>query len=83
MACVFIEMLSMRRAKAKKQMENISMGVLTLKPINSTATPSRQKAVANGIRLSYFDTNQPESGKPAMELMGMKSKMVPSSASVK
>ena len=82
-ACVFIEILSIRKAKEKKQIEKISMGVLTLNPIKRTESPSMQNAAANGILLSYFDTNQPDSGNPAIELIGIKSKIVPNSASLK
>lgn len=83
MDCVFIEMFNIRNANEKKQIENTSIGVLTLKPISITEIPSMQNAAANGTLLSYFETNQPESGRPIIELTGMNSKMVPSSASVK
>ena len=76
-------MFNIRNAKEKKQIENTSIGVLTLKPISITEIPNMQKAAANGTLLSYFDTSQPESGNPIIELIGMKSKMVPNSASVK
>ena len=73
----------MRSAKEKNEIEKTSSGVLELKPINRIATPSIVNAAASGTRLSYFDTNHPEIGKPIIELMGMNNKIVPNSASEK
>ena len=42
MACVFIEMFNILKANAKKQIENTSIGVLTLNPMSKVATPSRR-----------------------------------------
>jgi hypothetical protein len=41
------------------------------------------KAAVIGLRLSYFEISQPESGSPKSELIGMHSNIVPSSASLK
>lgn len=82
-AWVFIEMLSIRSAKAKKQIENTSIGTEGLIPISNVDMPSMTKAAASGILLSYRDTSQPEIGNPIIEVIGMKSRIVPSSASLK
>jgi hypothetical protein len=77
-----MEMLSNRRAKANRQTEAISAGLLLEKPMNEIEAASKMNAADSGIRLSYRETNQPENGRPISELIGMHSKIVPNSASL-
>ena len=58
------------------------MKVVVAKPIKESEMASIIKAAVIGTRLSYRDTSQPDIGKPTNELMGIKSRMVPSSASL-
>jgi hypothetical protein len=48
--------------------------------VNDKATAVNPTVI--GILLSYLETSHPDSGRPINELMGMQSKMVPSSASL-
>ena len=76
------EILSIRKLKAKRLMALINQGVDDAKPIPRMPTESKRKPPVNGMRLSYRETNQPEKGNPSNELIGMKSRMVPNSASL-
>ena len=77
-----MDILMIRMLKEKRQTEGTSMNVLVEKPIRDKDIPSRMKATVIGLRLSYFEISQPESGSPKRELMGMHSRIVPSSASL-
>ena len=83
MACVFMEMLSIRMLKANRQMANTSVTVELASPIRVRQTEKATKATDKGTLLSYLVISQPEKGRPMRELMGMASSIVPSSASLK
>lgn len=82
MACVFTAILMIRILKENKQIDATSVTVVVAKPINERDTASKMNAAVNGTRLSYRDTSQPDIGKPINELIGMKRRMVPNSASL-
>lgn len=75
-------MLRMRKLKANKQIERIKVNVVVAKPMLHKLIDSMMKANVSGTLLSYRETSHPEIGRPINELMGMKSKIVPSSASL-
>lgn len=80
---VFIEILKIRALKEKKQSEATSKKGVSAKPIHVRATVKNRIATINGVRLSNFDTSQPEIGNPISELIGIASNTVPNSASLK
>ena len=75
MACVFMEMLRIRKLKENMQMADTSKNTLVAKPIRQSEIESRTKAKPSGTRLSKRDTSHPDMGKPINELMGKKSKI--------
>ncbi len=56
---------------------------MSAKPINDKAVACINRAPDKGTLLSNFVINQPDMGRPINELMGMVSRIVPSSASFK
>src|SRR5690606_14079381 len=82
MAWVFTAMLKIRMLKAKRHIDATRVTVFGAKPINASAKHITMKPTVTGCRLSKRDTNHPETGSPMSELMGIKSSMVPSSASL-
>ncbi len=71
-----------RVLKEKMETAAISMKVEGAKPINESDMAIAINPMVIGIRLSYFETSHPESGRPAIELIGINSRIVPSSASL-
>ncbi len=78
LAAIFI----MRMLNEKRQTPQINRKVEGAHPINRSAMARNNIEVVMGWRLSNRDTSHPERGKPASELMGIKSNTVPSSASL-
>ena len=72
----------MRKLKDNSEMEATSHGVLHAKPMPKMAIESSKNPPVNGMRLSYRETSHPENGRPIIELIGMNSRIVPSSASL-
>jgi hypothetical protein len=62
--------------------ETISAKLLVANPIAHNANANAIKPNNIGMRLSYFDTSQPDIGSPISELVGMNKRIVPSSASL-
>ena len=83
MACVLTEMFIMRMLNAKTQTEATSRNVEFAKPIMVSAIASEVNPVTIGPRVLKRETSQLEIGKPAIELIGMNSRMVPNSASLR
>ena len=82
MACVLREMLRILKLKDKSEIEAINRGVVDAKPIPKMATDRSRNPPVKGMRLSYRETSHPENGRPISELTGIKSRMVPNSASL-
>ena len=82
MACVFIEILRTRMLNAKTQSEAIRLVFVVAKPTHKSAKAKTTNAIANGIRLLYRATSQPDIGSPISELAGINKRMVPNSASL-
>lgn len=82
MACVFIAILMILMLNEKRHMEGISKAVVLAKPIMESANARKINAAVTGTLLSYRDTSQPEIGSPTKELIGMKRRIVPNSASL-
>lgn len=68
--------------KENTQMEATSATVVVEIPIKNKAIDIVINPAVIGIRLSYFETSHPLNGSPASELMGIKSRIVPSWASL-
>jgi hypothetical protein len=83
MACVFRAMLKMRVPKEKRDIETTSRKVLTEIPIPTSEMATSINPADSGILLSNLETSQPEIGRLIMEAIGMKIRIVPSSASLK
>jgi len=66
-----------------KQIDNTKKNVVVEKPMKANAMQKNTNDTTSGTRLSNFDTNQPEIGKPTSELIGIAKRMVPNSASFK
>ena len=75
-------MLMIRMLKENRHIDDTSIAVLVEKPMSDNEIPSKMNAMVIGLRLSYFDMSQPESGRPSKELMGIHNNIVPSSASL-
>ena len=75
-------MFSTRMVKEKTQSDAISTKSVVAKPIDINENASATNANDIGTRLSKRATSHPETGSPISELMGIKSNMVPSSASL-
>ncbi|GAA4299851.1 hypothetical protein GCM10023163_21600 [Aestuariibaculum suncheonense] len=83
MDCVLIEIFKILKQKAKPEIAHTKANVDVAKPMDAKLIEKKKNAKINGIRLSNFDTNQPEIGKPINELTGMAIKIVPNCASFK
>lgn len=81
MACVFMAIFNRRILKENRNNATISVKEELASPIKVRQAEFKRKAAVNGILVSNLDTSQPEIGNPIMELTGMVSNMVPSSAS--
>lgn len=68
--------------KENIQIDAISINVVVENPINERDIARKIKPAVMGMRLSNRDTSHPDIGKPIRELMGIKSRMVPNSASL-
>lgn len=77
-----MEMFNILRLNAKKQIEKIRAAFDVEIPIRARDVARHKNAIAMGQRLSYLETSHPETGSPNNELMGIKSRIVPSSASL-
>ena len=83
MACVFMAMLRMRILKANRQMASTSETVVVAKLMSDRQIACITKPTDKGTLLSNLVTSQPEKGRPIRELIGMASRIVPNSASLK
>ena len=83
MDCVFIEIYKIRELKEYKLSATTSKNGVSAKPINVNASVKNSIATIKGLRLSNFETSQPEIGNPISELMGIDSNTVPNCASLK
>src|SRR5687768_11987794 len=73
----------MRMQKEKIHNEAIRAVVDCANPTRIMARHMAEKPIVRGSRLSKRETSHPETGRPTRELMGMNSKIVPSSASLR
>ncbi len=69
--------------KANRHCAAVSAKTVVHKLIEESAMTNMHNAMDSGIRLSNLDTNQPDMGTPMKELTGMKSRIVPNSASLR
>ncbi|GAB3536162.1 hypothetical protein GCM10027443_26060 [Pontibacter brevis] len=76
-------MLRMRMLKANRQIAMTRVTVVVAKLISDRQTACSTKPKDKGTLLSNFVRSQPEKGRPIRELMGIASRMVPNSASLK
>src|SRR5690606_12686136 len=81
MAWVFTAMFSTRMNKAYKTSAKTRNAAESAKPISDRHNAFSTKPTVSGNRVSYLATSQLEKGKPAMEAMGMATRILPSSAS--
>lgn len=77
-----MEMLSILMLNANRHKNATSVTVVVEKPIRASASANTIKATESGFLLSNFETSHPDTGRLIMELMGIKRRMVPSSASL-
>jgi hypothetical protein len=77
-----MEIFNMRRLNANKQIEQINATCEVEIPMKAREVARRTNAAAIGSRLSYFETSHPEIGSPKRDVIGMKSRIVPNSASL-
>src|SRR4030066_1898891 len=80
---VFIEIYKIRELKEYKLSAATSKKGVSAKPINVSDSVKNIIATISGLRLSNFDTSQPEIGNPISELIGIESNTVPNCASLK
>jgi hypothetical protein len=78
-----MDIFKILKQKENRQIPVINITILIAKPMIVSAPVSAKKAYTKGTLLSYFDTNHPDMGSPAKELMGINSSTVPNSASLK
>lgn len=76
-------MFNIRIENENKQIDATNKNGVVAKPMHANAIEKKRNDTIRGMRLSNFDTNQPEIGNPNNELMGIAKRIVPSSASFK
>jgi hypothetical protein len=81
-AWVFNEIFKMRMLKAKTQMDAIKATLVVANPIDKSDNARMINATVIGFLLSYLATNQPETGSPMSELIGINRRIVPNCASL-
>jgi hypothetical protein len=72
----------MRMLNANTQIEEIKTKSVVANPIDKSDNASTINATDIGFLLSYLATNQPETGSPISELMGINKSKVPNCASL-
>ena len=82
MDCVLTAMFIIRMLNAYMETPQIKKNVEGAHPMQARAIAKDKNPTVMGLRLSKRDTSHPEIGKPIRELIGIKSKTVPSSASL-
>lgn len=80
---MFIAILSMRMLKENRHTAITSVVVVVAKPMSDRQPACRIKPTDRGTLLSYLVSSQPEKGRPMRELIGIVSRIVPNSASLK
>lgn len=81
MACVFIEILNIRKLKENRNKAITSVKGVVAKPIRERQMEFSRKPTAKGTLVSNLETSQPDKGNPIRELTGIVRRIVPSSAS--
>lgn len=73
----------MRKLNDNIDMDATSNTVEGANPMPTIEIDKSRQPTVRGIRLSYRETSQPDTGTPSNELSGMKRRIVPNSASLK
>lgn len=83
MDCVFMAILMILIVNENKKTAKANIKIDFENPIKAKAILKKTKEMIIGFRLSNFETNHPEIGKPNNELIGKINNILPSSASLR